>query len=56
LDSGALAFDLLEDLGDALKSLGRCSLCAEELAKLLSLLVVVRRVPRDVSGLAVKKI
>jgi hypothetical protein len=56
LDSGALHFDFLEDLGNALESLGRCSLCAEKLAELLSLLVVVRRVPGDVSGLAVEEV
>jgi hypothetical protein len=56
LDSRALAFDLLQDLGNALESLGRGSLSAEELAELLSLLVVVRRVPGDVGGLAVEEV
>ena len=56
LDAGALAFDLLEDLGDALEGLGRCSLCAEKLAEFLALVVVVRRVPGDVGGLAVEKV
>ena len=56
LDAGALAFDLLKDLGDALESLGWRSLCAEELAELLSLLVVVRRVPGDVGGLAIEEV
>jgi len=56
LNAGALAFDFLQDLRDALKSLGRCSLSVEELSELLSLLVVVRRVPGDVSGLAVEEV
>jgi hypothetical protein len=56
LNLGALAFDLLQDLGDALESFRWCSLSVEELAELLSLLVVVRRVPGDVSGLAVEEV
>lgn len=55
-DARALAFDLLQDLGDALKSLGWRGLGVEELAELLALVVVVRRVPGDVSGLAVEEV
>jgi len=56
LDAGALAFDLLQDLRDALECLRRRCLTVEELAELLSLLVVVRRVPGDVGGLTVEEV
>jgi len=56
LDAGALAFDLLQDLRDALECLRRRGLTVEELAELLSLLVVVRRVPGDVGGLTVEEV
>jgi hypothetical protein len=56
LDSGTLALNLLQDLGNALEGLGWCSLVVEEFAKLLSLIVVVRRVPADVGRLAIEKV
>ena len=55
-DAGALALDLLQDLGEALKGLGRRSLGREELAELLALVIGVRGVPGDVSGLAVEEV
>jgi hypothetical protein len=51
-----LSLNLLQDLRDPLESLGRRSLGVEELAELLALVVVVRRVPRDVSRLAVEEV
>jgi hypothetical protein len=56
LDAGALSLNLLQDLRDPLESLGRRSLGVEELTELLALVVVVRRVPRDVSRLAVEEV
>jgi hypothetical protein len=48
--------DLFQDLGNTLEGLGWCGLSVEELAELLSLLVIVRRVPGDVGGLAVEEV
>jgi hypothetical protein len=56
LDAGALSLNLLQELRDPLKGLGRRSLGVEELAELLALVVVVRRVPADVRGLAVEEV
>jgi hypothetical protein len=56
LDAGALSLNFLQDLRDALESLGRRSLGVEELAELLALLFVVRRVPGNVGRLAVEEV
>jgi len=55
-DAGALSLNFLQDFRNALQSLRRRSLGVEKLAELLALVVVVRRVPGDVSGLAVEEV
>lgn len=51
-----LADDFIDDLGHARYRLGRRGRSSEELAKLLLLLVVVGRVPRNVGGVALEPI
>jgi hypothetical protein len=51
-----LSLNFLQDLRDALESLGRRSLGVEELAELLALLFVIRRVPGNVGRLAVEEV
>lgn len=56
LNTADLTVDVVDNLGNTRDGLSRRCRTSKELAKLLSLLLVVRRVPRDVGRLALEKV